>query len=189
MHRTCVADLEAAWQERTLTLRPFGAVRFGQKAEEYELADAHLLEAQLEADQLTLQGMLLQRHVGGVRGDIVACEARLRLVAEVLEQWQGLGLGLGLGPHPTRSPAPTPTPDPIPNQVLEQWQGCQQLWRSLTTLLRQPADCSLARQLPVEMARFRTADLFMRQLMSTAALSPRVLKQARLRPYDLPPSC
>ena len=43
-------------------------------------------------------------------------------------------------------------------EVLEQWQGCQQLWRSLTTLLRQPADCSLARQLPAEMARSRTAN-------------------------------
>ena len=82
--------------------------------------------------------MLLQRHVGGVRAEIVACEAKLRLVAEVLEQWQ----------------------------------GCQQLWRSLTTLLRQPADCSLARQLPAEMARFRTADPSPNTLTLTLTLTP-----------------
>ena len=57
-HRTCVGDIEAGWQGRTLTLRPFGAVRLGQKADEFELVDAHLLEAQLEADQLTLQATL-----------------------------------------------------------------------------------------------------------------------------------
>ena len=33
-------------------------MRLGQKADEFELVDAHLLEAQLEADQLTLQATL-----------------------------------------------------------------------------------------------------------------------------------
>ena len=49
------------------------------------------MEAQLEADQLTLQGMMLQRHVAGVRLEIVACDTRLRLLGEVLEDGASLG--------------------------------------------------------------------------------------------------
>ena len=150
-HRTRLRAIEEGWQRRTLTLRAVGDDGSGSSgggggssggssggsggggsggsgsggggggggassgssgsvrgtardASEWVLVEVAALEATLEADQLTLQGMLLQRHVGGVRGDIVACEARLKLLGEVLEEWQ----------------------------------SCQALWRSLATLLHQP---------------------------------------------------
>ena len=62
--------------------------------------------------------------------------------------------GCAPNPNPNPNPHPHPHPHPHPNPISTRNQ-----------------------------ARFRTADQFMRQLMATAALAPRVLKQARPAPY------
>ena len=174
-HRSRLRLIEEGWERRTLTVRAVGdeggsgsggsgggsgsgggggdgagggsssSRGTTRDASEFVLVDVAALEATLEADQLTLQvllplpplqallrlhvgahaprpalplvtlqGMLLQRHVGGVRGEIVACEARLKLLGEVLEEWL----------------------------------GCQALWRSLATLLHQPVRQAATTRLP-----------------------------------------